>query len=144
MVVYQVAKAFGFSISLKPISKDEKPGSQPSEERESFIMPSFIYTTFDNNEDREDDDAIVLLKRAFGDAVKGTEGIRWCLWSDERTEPLLTIVLWDEDYDFKACLFHQSPALLVEVPEFTSARGLATSTDQAEKQPTKKRKVCAE
>ena len=121
MIVYQAARALGLPVSLKPISKltvyddDEEKG-------EEYVINTFAHKV--KEYEWGCDERLEELQNIFGE-VTTTEHIHWCVWSEQRNEPLLSTSFMYGN-DAASIVMYYSAALLVQVPEFTSARGLAT------------------
>lgn len=147
-IIYQVAQSLGLSITLKPICKGWQGYSLDFDVPKYYILPSFGLKDDDNwygydgktaDGLREDD----LIRNVFGNDVMGTENIHWCSceWPDAMKEPILSAAYLYSRHNYSCTvLFYQCAALLVEVPEFTSARGSVTSAEGSP--PAKKRKYC--
>ncbi len=127
MIIYRVAKSLGLSVQLKAIC-----GGYDDNSYTDFIVPSFKHTEHDLTEEDFDDKA--KLAEAVGH-VENAKNVHWCVWRPgKRKVPLLSAIHFDN-----ACfgngpaleVFYQSAALLMEVPKFTSGRGVPVAFVQA-------------
>lgn len=117
MTIFQVSKSLGLPVELKPVCKEEYG--------ESYVLPSFGFKRdvyYDSNEVSDDRE---FLESVFEREVMDHKNVHWCLWSEVRSEPIVSGIHYGNDAT--SLLFYQSAALLVKVPEFTSERGRVTS-----------------
>ncbi len=115
MMIYQVAKSLGLSVTMKLIFKGRND--------DLYAIPRFghrePYSLW--NEDKEYE--IEYLRRVFGHGDISTVNIRWCSWTIKWELPILSTV----SYSFKkppaSVVYYQCAALLVKVPKSRSAYG---------------------
>ena len=153
MFIYQVAQSLGLSVDLKPISKGQ--------DNNYYIIPCFKSHRVCNQCDEDANEREKLTNAFSGNTfriwnmasenwkplygqVETTEGIKWCLWSEEKGDPFLSCLTYGNEPCIE--LYYQSAALLVKVPRFTMTRGgmASSTTPHAEEEndlPAKKMKI---
>ncbi len=97
-----------------------------------FIVPSFKHKHDFTDEDFDDK---AKLAEAFGH-VENAKNVHWCVWTGpgKRKVPLLSAIHFDNARFGNGPaleVFYQSAALLMEVPKFTSGRGVPVASVQA-------------
>ncbi len=110
MIIYRVSKSLGLSVQLCRGLADE----DDEESCIDFIVPSFQHRVESYKGDSDDWCDEEQLEHEFGN-VENTENVRWCVWTNERKEPLLS-----------SFYIFISAAVLIKVPEFTIDRGGAS------------------
>ena len=128
MIIYRVAKSLGLSVQLKAIC-----GGYDDNSYTDFIVPSFKHIEHDFTDEDFDDKA--KLAEAFGH-VENAKNVHWCVWTGpgKRKVPLLSAIHFDNARFGNGPaleVFYQSAALLMEVPKFTSGRGVPVASVQA-------------
>ncbi len=122
MIIYRVAKSLGLSVQLKAISRNKGA-------IKDFVIPSFKHQVkeiqFPDDISLKDKAKLALM---FGH-VESAKNIRWCVWSKQRKVPLLSTAHYGNDAT--AMVYYQSAALLIEVPKFTSGRGVPVASVHA-------------
>jgi hypothetical protein len=131
MFIYQVAQSLGLSVDLKPICKGDE---------DNYVIPSFKRHQICSEEDAYEKSR---LTDAFSDCgqVETTEGIKWCLWSEEKGYPFLSYMIFGNDPYIH--MSYQSAALLVKIPKFTMMRGgtASSTTHHAEEEDHEVKKL---
>ncbi|XP_064403850.1 uncharacterized protein LOC135349272 [Halichondria panicea] len=127
MIIYRVAKSLGLSVQLKAICGGDNKfhnGKRPD-----FIVSWFQHRVKDYPNKESDIAVGARLNDAFGSYVETAENVCWCVWKEERKVPLLSFLCFGNEPT--AAAYYQSAALLIEVPNFTSGRGVSVASVQA-------------
>ncbi len=123
-IIYRVAESLGLSVQLKAICGGRHQffcgGLDDDYHDTDFIVPSFQHKVNGCINEESDDEA--MLAEAFG-SVENAKNVHWCVWTEERKVPLLSTIHYGNEATVQ--VYYQSAALLMEVPKFTSGRGVA-------------------
>jgi hypothetical protein len=134
MVIYQVARALGLSINLKPIINETLCGGV-------YILPDFGHKEEEDGVGEEYSE-FDLLGRVFGHSVQTIEkgeddgdddndlNYHSCVEPCLPEDPILSTMHYGNEAT--AYVFYQSATLLVQVPAFSSLRGYPDSAKERE------------
>ncbi len=136
MIIYCVAESLGLSVQLKAICCGHHDNYYDTD----FIVPSFQHKVNHEFPDEESNDE-AMLAEAFG-SVENAKNVRWCVWTEERKVPLLSTIHFGNEATIE--VYYQSAALLMEVPKFTSGRGVAEEIRKIQAELTEKKTVIEE
>ena len=124
MVIYQVAKSFGLSVSINPVC-----GIYRKKNEKNYILPKFGHQTTSWDYD-EDTNLLQSELNRSGD-IYLSDKIKWCGWSDEWDEPAISSAHYGNE--ISTVMYYQAAALLIEVPKYSTRRGHNETSDQSEK-----------